>query len=264
MERASAVATGPAAARLRAQKTLRQARAASKWRKQEGSAIQECAIEFGKNVNSKRAKVKELMSITGASDAEVAETLLANNEWNVVQAFECLRSVPVEEENLLPVGDGQKTVNSRVFRGTLGGKATKPWRYLMCLPRSMRGIQLAVKSMPKKMQGRPWGGGARDATCAEVVNTGQSSKEFFDILDTDGDGKLSRKEYAVVKIQSWTRGQRDRRYVKRLREEGTMTSTTRSAAAPVDQKLLEESWRICVKYLGIQCLAGVQHAITPG
>jgi hypothetical protein len=248
MDSASTVATGPAAARDRAQKTLRQARAASKRRK-EGSAVPECAAEFRKNGNCNRAKVKEFTSMTGDSDVKVAETLLANNEWNVAQALECLRSVPVEEGNLFPSDDGQKTVNRRVFRGTLGVKATKPWRYLMCLPRSMRGIQLAVKSMPKKMQGRPWGG---------VAN------EFFDMLDTDGDGELSRKGYAVVKIQSWTRGQRDRRYVKRLREERTMTSTTRRAAAPVDQNLLEESWSICVKYLGIQSLAGVQHAITPG
>ena len=151
MDSASTVPKGPAAARDRAQETLRQARAASKRRK-EGSAVPECAAEFRKNGNCNRAKVKEFTSMTGDSDVKVAETLLANNEWNVAQALECLRSVPVEEGNLFPSDDGQKTVKSRVFRGMLGGKATKPWRYLMCLPRSMRGIRLAAKSMPKKMQ----------------------------------------------------------------------------------------------------------------
>ena len=51
------------------------------------------------DVETKRAKVKQFMSITGTSDAEAAETLLANNEWNVEQALECLISVVVEEEH---------------------------------------------------------------------------------------------------------------------------------------------------------------------
>lgn len=65
----------------------------------------------------------------------------------------------------------------------------------------------------------------------EVVNTGQASKAYFDMLDTDGDGKLSRSEYAAVKIQSWARGERDRRRVKRLREEQAMAAAAMRAAA---------------------------------
>ena len=46
-----------------------------------------------------RGKVQQFLALTGSTDSEAAEALLANCGWDVAAALECVLRIAVEDEH---------------------------------------------------------------------------------------------------------------------------------------------------------------------